>query len=508
MERTDDGQAGPAGEGLSLPLPGRVRTALLAASFACGAVVFLALAASVRAYAVDDAFIYYRTARNLAAGEGFAFNPRQRVEGVSSPLWVALLAAGEAAGVRGSKCAKLVSVACVLGVVPWLMWRALRGRWLALGATLLVWTCGAVVTWTVGGLETVFHAVLVLGLFVAASSAGGRLTPGVAVLSAALVASRPEGVLFPLAVVLHMAVAKRRVRPALALVGVVVAAAGALTAFRWAYFGALLPNTFDAKVAGSDAVLRAALGAYYVLVQLPWAWWLVGLAALWVMVGRRAWLAGLFLAAQGLFVLVAGGDWMPGGRFLLPAFPVAVVLAVAGAGRVCRGPRRAWAAAGLCACLGAVQAGDFALRQGPVLREYADGLARGPLAMGLWLRDHAAPGATVAARDVGALGYASGCRVIDLVGLTDRHVARTSGFYRREALDADYVFGQRPEFIVIDGASGDPAAPRPAAPSRVLFYDRRFAGYRHVGSWRFREGYWYHLFRREDGGQALGWALR
>jgi len=44
--------------------------------------------------------------------------------------------------------------------------------------------------------------------------------------------------------------------------------------------------------------------------------------------------------------------------------------------------------------------------------------------LGLWLHDHAPPGARLATWDIGAIGYFSGLHVIDLYGLTDRRLAR------------------------------------------------------------------------------------
>src|SRR5206468_3388663 len=42
---------------------------------------------------VDDAFIQFRYAANLAAGHGPVFNPGERIEGASGGLWMALLGA-------------------------------------------------------------------------------------------------------------------------------------------------------------------------------------------------------------------------------------------------------------------------------------------------------------------------------------------------------------------------------------------------------------------------------
>src|SRR6266850_3566739 len=49
-------------------------------------------------YQVDDAYIVYRYARNLARGDGFVFNPGERVEGVTCFLWTVVLAPFSAAG--------------------------------------------------------------------------------------------------------------------------------------------------------------------------------------------------------------------------------------------------------------------------------------------------------------------------------------------------------------------------------------------------------------------------
>src|SRR5262245_14911733 len=41
--------------------------------------------------AVDDAFISFRYARNLANGNGLVFNPGERVEGYTNFLWTVVL---------------------------------------------------------------------------------------------------------------------------------------------------------------------------------------------------------------------------------------------------------------------------------------------------------------------------------------------------------------------------------------------------------------------------------
>ena len=60
--------------------------------FSAGAILlFVVQAAWFHRFALDDAFISYRYARNLAAGIGPVMNAGERVEGVSNLPWTALL---------------------------------------------------------------------------------------------------------------------------------------------------------------------------------------------------------------------------------------------------------------------------------------------------------------------------------------------------------------------------------------------------------------------------------
>ena len=80
---------------------GPSRGARLAALFAI--VVLVAHAALYLGAMLDDAYIAFRYARQLAAGQGLVFNPGERVEGFTSFSWVLLSAACFRLGVR-RKC--------------------------------------------------------------------------------------------------------------------------------------------------------------------------------------------------------------------------------------------------------------------------------------------------------------------------------------------------------------------------------------------------------------------
>src|SRR5687767_9394948 len=84
--RTDPG-AGAARPRVLARVAALARLAFLAAPLA-----FLAAAGIARRWMSDDGFINLRVARNILAGDGPVFNVGERVESVTSPLWIGVLA--------------------------------------------------------------------------------------------------------------------------------------------------------------------------------------------------------------------------------------------------------------------------------------------------------------------------------------------------------------------------------------------------------------------------------
>jgi arabinofuranosyltransferase len=66
----------------------------------------------------DDSFISFRYARNLAAGRGLVFNPGERVEGYTNPLWVLIAAGLFKAGVAPEVGMVWVCLLCAVLALP------------------------------------------------------------------------------------------------------------------------------------------------------------------------------------------------------------------------------------------------------------------------------------------------------------------------------------------------------------------------------------------------------
>jgi hypothetical protein len=458
---------------------------------------------------VDDVFIFLRYARNLAAHGAYAFDPfpgAARVEGTSSIVWTVALALAYRAGARGLGAAKAISLACGL-LVPTVcalaVRRALPERpWLAALPAAALAVDADLATWIVSGMDT---ALWTLGCAACVALAASRRDGAAALLLGALAWLRPEGPLFAAAGVLAIAESRRTLLrlAGLAAVPLVVLALG-----RAVTFHDLVPNTFFAKMNAADGKDYTGLGYLAsALARRPLLLLLLPVAALRTLrahafraVGRRSpavRLAGALVASSFVFVLLAGGDWMPGRRMLVVALPLAAILAAAAMARA-----RPWLAGATCAALVAEGALTFDHAVDQEWREHEwldERIARWHLAARPfvepyeldWMPAHllreiapyVAPGDTVAHVDVGELPYVmSDVGFLDGFGLVDREAGRLAFAphdpRRREAA-REAFFHARPAaaIVVLDEAIGRPFAP---AQDAALDDPRFAAGWREL----------------------------
>lgn len=108
---------------------------------------------------------------------------------------------------------------------------------------------------------------------------------------------------------------------------------------------------------------------------------------------------------------------------------------------------------------------------------HADGASTYGRAVGAWLRGAVPAGTVVATNAAGALPYTSRLPVIDMLGLTDRTIARSRPDVRQwvghERGDGAYVLGRRPGLIVLGGAEGA-LEPWPFPGDQQLFHAPQF----------------------------------
>jgi len=446
-------------------------------------------------HTVDDAFMSFRYARNLVEGHGLVFNPGERVEGYTNFLWVILAAGAIAIGADPVSFARLVGLAATGAMVVCVHRAALRvtsSRLLAACGSLLVALSPAVAAWTTGGLETPLFACLLTWAtwLVAEGADDGRLPPASALLVGAAVLTRPEGLLVAASLAgatwlpaLRRAYTTRR---RLAWIAVVLAIVVPFLLWRTLYYGELLPNTFHAKVGSGGR--QIARGVRYLFdFALDCGLWIPpALAALLLTVKRRSIAVVASVVVPYLaYVVYVGGDALPMYRFFVPILGLLAITMAAGAralaDRMAATGARARLArhATLIAAVALAAPALFDLRAaftGPAF-DYIEQDRREVRLwreVGLWFRQHAAPGDSIALIPAGAIPYYSGLVTIDMLGLNDRTIARApvremgSGPAGHEKYDTGYVLSRQPTYILL--GLYEERATRPSADDTLALY--------------------------------------
>jgi len=465
-------------------LPWIVRSAWSGLGLAIIAIVITFSGALWPSWMTDDALISFRYAQNLAAGNGLVYNVGERVEGYTNFLWTMLAALVLALGgdpVAVSYYAGIV-VALLVVTATFILARRLLGESWALAAAALVGTSHSLLLYTArgSGLETgLFALLLVVGSYLLLTERLGWA--GAAFALATL--TRPEGVLLlGLAGLVQLIQHRSIERGIWRMVGTFAIIVVPFFAWRFSYYGDLLPNTFYAKTGGGLTQAWRGVqhaGAFALFAGGP----LLGLLLLLAVVvllrswhnklEGRYWLtyAWLVVGLYTAYIIAVGGDHFPGYRFFVPILPFLALLLTVGAQQFANwGQGRSKQASAALAIMFVVGLSVFNLTRSTPF----DDIVRGDdesvwlwRELGWWLGDHGQPGESMAAMGAGAIPYYSDRTTIDLLGLNDKHIARLdveglgTGVAGHEKRDPDYVLNERkPSYVPAIWADyfGDPLA--------------------------------------------------
>jgi len=206
---------------------------------------------------IDDAFITYRYARNIVAGEGFVYNPGERVQGTTTPFYALSLAS--LALIRGGTQANFPMIAMTLNAVAdavtvWLLWKLgiKLGYKFAGAVTALLWAIAPdSVTFAIGGLETSLYVMLLTATVSAHVHEKRKLT---ALLAALSLLTRPDALLLlgPLAIDRILLTVSRGRKVESTKISLAEMLAVGLPTIAWfsfatLYFGSPIPHSVMAK---------------------------------------------------------------------------------------------------------------------------------------------------------------------------------------------------------------------------------------------------------------------
>ena len=434
----------------------------------------------------DDAYITMRYARHAAAGQGLCFNPGERVEGYSNPLWLGLLVAAGRAGIDFVVAAKVLGIAAGLGALLFalaIMVRLTeRYDWLAALGLLPLVTCAPLAVYAVSGLETVLYACFLTAIVYCWLVPGGRAWWAAVLCALAAAFTRPEGMVVLGAVLLWRGLTafilqprRDESRPYWLSVPFALGVMALFLLVRHAVFGAWLPNTFYAKPPGAFGTMSLLSPLAYLRDYLldggMWLWLALTAGALWTAgfparEGLRspasprstAVAALLIVAVQAALVIHARNDWMALHRFLLPLTPLLVGVGYAGLVRLLPHRPTVVAVLALVTVLSVIQVAQ--VRGEFLAGRYPYGVMAGQPQeqAGRWLRQHFPPTTLLACKRIGGVGYFSQMPLVDTLGLVDRrlalirHGSAQRGDQENEAI-AREVFGRRPDLILLAAAA-------------------------------------------------------
>jgi len=384
----------------------------------------------------DDAYISFRYAFNALLGHGLVWNVGEYVEGFSNPLFTLLLIPFAPQAETAAWLLTFISHLAGAGFVFLLAGHWRLPRW-PLG--LLAGTAPAAILSVQSLLETSLFAALFSGVI---WSRTRRRSRALAAMMTMLALVRPEGALvLGLFILYDLLEPERRAFLRATLWPLApIAAIAAWEIFRIGYYHDFLPNTFYAKSGSPLGNLK--LGLPYVLGFFLFSPALA--AGLWPAKRNRplAVLAGIWI----LYVIAIGGDWLYYHRFLVHLLPVLLL-----SGALLLRRRRVLLGVYLVLILIGFTALETKWLISPVrtLALEANAFSDHFSAM-----TEAEDGETVAMGRIGYFGYRNmNLRVLDMFGLTDRHIARTPaheevGLKAHDHYDADYVLSRRPDFFI------------------------------------------------------------
>ncbi len=453
---------------------------------------------------VDDAFISLQYARNFIRGDGLVFNVGEYVEGYTNFLWTMILAGVLKTGADPVLSAAILTL--VLGFVIVLLTLVLSRQiipepWAWVAPMLLVVSTPFLLYTTRGsGMETALFTALILASLIALMKHRWLLAGA---LTALTILTRPDGLLLAAVGGMYCAMhcfttedtentedtsepqgkqrfttkdtentkgTLKRLRPFIRYSVVVLALFVPYFIWRWKYYGYLLPNTFYVKVGSTEAQVMRGLryawdfGCEHLLLFVG-----IGGACVGAIIGalcskkQRPWfhpshvvLVGTLVGLFCLYIVAVGGDWMPGARFFVPMLPLLAILG-------------AWGMAGIAYHLAqfehVVFVGAGALLIALVLMLPRDSsynpeslvwrensVVRRNREVGRWLNAHTSPDTVISAA-AGAMPYYAERTTIDILGLTDEHIAHLpsttlgEGKPGHEKTDPAYVMARRPDII-------------------------------------------------------------
>jgi hypothetical protein len=418
-----------------------------------------------RAYQPDDAFIFLVYVKNFVQGNGLTFNG-EYVEGFSSILWVYLniffawlpfeyLTTSKILGILSYFLSAILVVFIVKKLAP----KVTLDK-LAL-FLLIYFTFPPLAIWSVGGLETMAYALLLLysiyfyyNIRILNSMTTKEVYIVSGLLFGLLAAMRPEGFALAGIVLLFEFILLFRKNKFdwqfyINFIYGYIFVVFIILLWRYSLYGEILPNTVLAKT--GDLHYQIFKGTLYFKKFFADYWLLIiiyfgSTFNLFIGKSTNIWLWNVLvlitISGYTLFIVASGGDWMISYRFFIPIMPLLfsiIFLSIYFSNHKI----------GLItsALLISLFIFKIIIYYPLVLKQARSDY--GDIQLGKYIKSlNISKSEFIAVFDAGAIPFYAELPTIDMIGLNNNHIAHLPGRFMKK-YDNKYILMHKPKFIQI-----------------------------------------------------------
>jgi hypothetical protein len=416
-------------------------------------------------YPLDDAWIHQTFARNLATRGEWAINPGEPTAGSTSPLWTFLLAIGYLLHIPHQVWTYGLGIIC-LAVIGWfaLKWLERDKKevpWIVVLLSLLVISDWHLVWASVSGMEILLQAAVILWFFYELDQLDPRWYL-IGLLAAVSVWIRPDGItLFgPALLVFLMGWRKwkEKSRVILTFILPVLVLLGGYLYFNYRLSGTIWPNTLAAKQMEYASLQDINIFIRYIqLLFIPFVGvgiFLIPGTIVWAIqaINRKVtsriavllWILGwIFIYAWKLPVTYQHG------RYLMPVIPVLLVISLDGIRSIQwfdEKIRWHFILSRSCQLVLAITPIAFLVLGAQAYCKDVAIIETDMVQTAQWVAVHTQPDDVIAAHDIGAMGYFSNRKILDLAGLINPEIIP---YLRDSNQISEYIREKKPDYLVI-----------------------------------------------------------
>lgn len=441
----------------------------------------------------DDAYITYRYAQNLVQGRGLVFNPGEYVLATTSPLHALMLSVVALVYPNLPLAAIILSGVALLalGFYIYMILEHLGYPRAGLISALIIIL--NIHTYSVFPLET----IILVSLEIASIYYALRQELIIAaLLGACAVLTRFDAVTLTIALLIHYVITRRSLRRLPAPAAVFLVMVLGWFAFSFTYYGSWLPTTAFAKTGFADHALMfvgsiwpkvlsisiansphlSAIPVVFTLISL----WLIWRTQRWDLVVIPLW--GV-LYIMGYSILSIG---FPHSWYYYPLVVATLALGCLGANNLYDSIKKRLSFRGirLLKVVTVLLVSTLLVVQAKTVYDYSIAHHQSPwttareqayVEVSDWLRKNTSKRATIAALEIGTLGYFSDRSIVDLLGLVTPAAipnVRTGDWGKT-------IAELNPDYVVVQNRVGEDAVDAPGS-GTLVFLGRSFSNYQAV----------------------------